>query len=222
MGLDINKVYTFVQFIANKNQAGGYLTPARFNLAAVYAQQEIINEDYQQFQSSQFNSDVLSPLIRRRILNPNSEGVLAYPSDYMHTTSIRAKQFYTDSYGATKSREVNVDQLTDDELGFRLSSDLLPPTEAYPISCQYDTFIQFYPTTIASVIFTYIKKPTDPDWAYTLSSGRPVYNAGGSVQFTLPDNTLNRVAYKICSYLGINIREQELYSYAEQMKQAEK
>ena len=219
--LNINTVYTFVNFIANKNQAGGYLSPARFNLAAVYAQQEIINEDYQKFQATQFDSDVLSPLITKRTLNPDAEGILAYPSDYMHITSVRARQYYY-SNGKAKSREVNVDQLRDDEIGFRLSSDFLPPTEAYPMMAQYDTYVQFWPSTTTPIIFTYIKKPTDPEWKYDIVNGRAVYDEVDSIQFTLPDNTLNRVAYKICSYLGINIREQELYTYAEQMKQTER
>lgn len=219
--LNINTVYTFVNFIANKNQAGGYLSPVRFNLAAVYAQQEIINEDYQKFQKSQFDSDVLSPLIKKSVLNPSSEGVLAYPSDYMHITSLRSREYYYVN-GKAKSREVNVDVLRDSEVAFRLSSDLVAPTEAYPIAAQYGTYIQFWPSTTNPVVLTYIKKPIDPEWAYTTSGGRAVYDSAGSIQFSLPDNTLNRVAYKICSYLGINIREQELYQYAEQMKQQER
>ncbi len=91
-----------------------------------------------------------------------------------------------------------------------------------------DGFFDVYPTDINNITLTYIKEPLQPWWNYTLSGSTPVFaetggttanpNAGvtpgDSTDFEVQD--FEDLVWRICKYMGIEIREADLYNLSNQ------
>lgn len=231
--MNIDEVYRFTQFLSNKSQQGN-VTPANFNLAAKNAQNEWIMKRYNNpaeyrhglpvprvaYQQNQKISDDLRPFITApQDYTLNDEGQLTYPSDYLHADSFRYYHSKLSPDGTTTigtPREVSV--VRNSELGSYLSSNIRYPRKEYPIVCFYDTYMQFYPTDLDTVTFNYLRKATDPKWAYTLVNNRPVYDGDNSVDLEAPEEAHNEIVAMICSYIGINLKSSELIQYSEMAK----
>jgi len=56
-------------------------------------------------------------------------------------------------------------------------------------------------------------------WGYTLVNGRPVYDASLSTNIDAPEEAFNAIAMGTLSFIGINLREEELQNYAVSNKQ---
>lgn len=210
--MTIDEVYQFVNFQANKNQSGN-ITPQQFSLAAFRAQQEFINKEYRLWQNTREVTDALSPFLMPVVLSPNTDGQIFYPADYMHIVSLRALYFKNNVAIPVEVREVS-----DDDAGDVFMSPIVNPTLKYPVINYYDSYIQIYPKNVASIQFTYFRYPAQPVWAYTMVSGRPIYDPSNSVQFEVRSEFLNEVAEMICSYFSIFLRDQSLTQYAEMQK----
>jgi hypothetical protein len=52
-------------------------------------------------------------------------------------------------------------------------------------------------------------------WGYTTVGGRPVYNAGTSVQPKWEDMDMNEIMYIALSYIGINLKDGDVSQFAE-------
>jgi len=97
MAININDVYKFVQFVANKEQSG-FIKPSEFNIAADQAQMQLFMERYNNpaeyqpgrpiprvaYQQSQKISDDLRFFIKRVTLPIDANGMMVYPEDYIH------------------------------------------------------------------------------------------------------------------------------------------
>jgi len=91
-----------------------------------------------------------------------------------------------------------------------------------------DGFFDVYPTDINNITLTYIKEPLQPWWNYTLSGSTPVFaetggtttnpnagvTAGDSTDFEVQD--FEDLVWRICKYMGIEIRERDLYNLSNQ------
>jgi hypothetical protein len=242
--MDIDKFKRYVEFVAKKKQSGSNPTPSEFNLAverayATFVMKRIGNpKEYLPGQpfpriawqmTQKISDDLIHLLVRREFIIP-ANGQLTIPdgttSDvnnttapaYMALSSIRF-EYITQEDGVLSSTERSVDVVRDNELGNRLNSKIIAPSEKSPICSFMNTYIQFYPKGYRRAIVTYLKQPTVPVWAYTLdSNGRPVYDATASVDLEAPDATHNEIAMETLKLLGISIREPELYGFAEQME----
>lgn len=242
--MNINKFKIFVDFIAKKATSGNNPTIVQFNIAVERAFVEDIMMSYgnpaeyqtgrpiprMAWQQTQKITDDLRFLLTRKEFHLTAAGKLTVPDgttkdintqtapNYLHVSSLRFNHIISKN-GAFESKEVNINIMRDSEIGSVLSSNINNPTTRFPVCAFYDTYIQFYPKTLQKVIFTYLRTPTIPVWAYTLdSNGRPVYDASNSVDIESPDVTQNRIAVKVLSYLGVSIREPQLIQYAEQQK----
>lgn len=222
--MNIDEVYTFVQNLANKEQKG-FLPSAKFNSYAERAQIEVFMQRYgnphqyqpgrpipqMSFESTQKISDDLRPFLKPTILNLDSTGRVSFPSDFVHPSALR----YVVNLNDGTSTEVPVEVVTDDKVGYRLSSSIVAPNKSNPICAMYDDHIKFYPANLAIVNLTYLRQPVVPKWAFTIVSNREVYDASNSVDFEFPDEVHNEISIKILSYLAIKLRDQELVQYAE-------
>tara|TARA_R110000787_G_scaffold284584_2_gene398488 strand:+ start:15187 stop:15957 length:771 start_codon:yes stop_codon:yes gene_type:complete len=97
MAINIDEMYRFVQFVANKEQSG-FIKPSEFNLAVDRAQMQFFMERYNNpaeyqpgraiprvaYQQTQKISDDLRMFIKRVTLPINSNGMMDYPDDYIH------------------------------------------------------------------------------------------------------------------------------------------
>lgn len=213
--MTIDEIYQWVNLELNKSQTGGTLSPEEFNLAAKFANQQYFKikyslpEEYQvgnpiprqAWSLTQENIDALSPFLKARggrdypPLRVDKDGRATIPSDYVNYSSIR--------YG---NKQVEV--VSNDVLGGRLSSSIVQPTDTNPICCFNAGYVQFYPITLGFVNFDYLRMPETPIWAYTIVNDQAVYNPTASVQLEWGDKYQLDIANLIVMYAANNLRDQ--------------
>jgi hypothetical protein len=229
--MNINEVYEFLQYISDKNQSGN-LTPKEFNVSMPRALNEWVMTQYNNvnnvapnkkgWQRNQGVTDKLKFLIvRKPYFNVDNTGVLVLPDDYLHLSSIVYK-YKINKDGNTFVRPINVDITRDNEVASFLGSYIYQKkieAKKYVLAVMYDDSIQFYPENIGVVDFTYLRKPVNPVWAYTLQNGRPVYDPINSVNLEAPEEAVNEIVMMCASYLGMNLRENDLIQYSEMKQQ---
>ena len=96
-------------------------------------------------------------------------------------------------------------------------SNLTAPKINTPAYTQSELTVSIYPISVngvGQVKSQYIRKPKDPKWTYTnLSGGEPAFNQGATdyQDFELPVSDEPRIISKILQYVGISIREADVY-----------
>lgn len=198
------------------------------------------------YEITQLVTDYISQLKTTKVMNIDKLGQASKPADYLHKSSIGASwvevQPFTvgdlldetdccDTLPTTKAKAnksvldvkwVPVTVVSDANQYAYLQSSLRTPTKEYPI-CTFtgNDKIQFYPTTIKSVQFTYIRYPKTAKWGYTVDTdGLPVYNPTTSVDIELPEICMDEMAATVLNRLGISIREGALSQWANITKNA--
>ena len=103
------------------------------------------------------------------------------------------------------------------ELYHLLSSKLTAPTTTYPIYIYERQKLFVYPSTIQSgVQATYIRKPMDPVWNFTLSGNAYVYNPDTSINFELHDAEQTKIVLKVLLYAGVVVKDPTIIQVAAQ------
>lgn len=239
--MNINDFRNFILFVIKKSQSGGNPKPSEFNLAVERGYMQFImsrygnQEEYTPgrpvpriaWQQTQKISDDLRFLLTRRLIPVPNNGEMPIPDGtgndlngdaldkYLHHSSLRFN--FTDTVnGEIRSREVKIDVLTDAEFSNATESTIVNGTRRFPVCAYYDTFIQFEPKDLQKVIFTYLRIPVTPKWAFTLDAGRPVYDAGNSVDIEAPDQVINEIAFNVLAFMGLSIRDQFIFQASKQ------
>ncbi len=120
-------------------------------------------------------------------------------------------------YNNTKIREV--ERVTQSKIWYLTNSQLTAPTKTYPAYTMEGDRITVYPTTItnrASIRAQYIRYPLPPRWTFqNLQLGEPQFDPTQQdfQEFELPDSDEPTLIAKICQYVGIEIREAEVYNW---------
>ena len=192
------------------------------------------------YNQTQKVSDDLRQFITRATLPVDNTGLMSYPLDYLHFSS--ASSSYVDvefdrgtttedcpgcnkdtSVGTTSSnvvsKTVSIRPVDDSELSNLLSSSIVQPTLGFPVLTFYQEGVQYHPISINTVDFVYLRKPITPIWAYTVVDNRPVYDAPNSIDLEWPTQVLNEIAIRVLSFIGINLRENDLAQYSEGKRQ---
>lgn len=237
----INAVYSVVKDVANANNRG-FVTPSQFNQFAVVAQQEVFQEQLAAFDNElakrkrgvahsrgAFNSleqieDTLRNLLRyEAALSHSSANKYSLPSNYAYVLNVQANDIDCPVIPSYVAQNVN--------RGF-----LSAPKETSPVCVIDGTEVIAYPNTFASgddFSITYYKYPqgtvpatgaastSNPTWAYTTVSNVAIYNPVNSIDFELPKSLEYRLAIKILSYIGINMREADIVQFTQLKEQQE-
>ena len=218
--MNVNDMYRICQFAVNKAQ-NGYLTPSEFNLTINQAQvsyQDYLLGEFQQYQYGRPQARVnysqnenirqwLSPLITETPLTINgTSGEAGYPNDYIQADAVRTNTF-------DRVRYVQQDSL------YSYYNSQIDPIETNPIYLLEPTGLQFYPKNLGSAVLTYVKDAPQIVWAYTLVSGRPVYDAGSSVQPVWDNVDLLEIIARALKLIGLNLQEGQVQQYANQVTQ---
>ena len=226
--MNVNDMYRICQFAVNKAQ-NGYLTPSEFNLTINQAQvsyQDYLLGEFQQYQYGRPQARVnysqnenirqrLSPLIAEKTLSINTTtGEAPYPNDYVQADAIRTTTF-------DRVRYVQQDSL------YSYYNSTIDPVATNPIYLLEPTNFQFYPKTLGmsgtsgngSAVLTYVKDAPQIVWAYTLVSGRPVYDSASSVQPVWDNVDLLEIIARALKLIGLNLQDGQLEQYANQVTQ---
>lgn len=224
----IDKIYKAVQQLANKDQVSGILTHAEFNRYIEFAQRDYIEENYNRadgmgYESNFNNSDALSP-IKKSLSITIVNGKATKPSDYLHYSHAYSNYVFKGS-----GRVSPIEVVRDDEWAERLASEVNRPTRLFPIMRQIGNSFEVYPAEISNITMTYLKVPTQPWWNYTLVGSTPTFAEssgvttdplGGTNSIDVEVQAFEDLVFKVCKYMGIELREQDLYQYGNAEQQS--
>lgn len=224
--IDVNVIFEYCNFELNKNQSGNSLSPSEFNTCLAWSNLEYfklkygLSEDYQagrpvapvSYEISQKISDDMRTL--RTVMGGKNSPAMAVdingwadiPSDYLHVSTIKYN-------GNT------VEVLREDFLGDRLNNSIKYPSKENPICVIQENYIQFYPTDLGFVKFSYLRLPQTPVWGYTIVNDAVVYNPATSVQSEFPQDCLTDIGNLILHYAAQNLRDQLTLQTSEQRKE---
>ena len=120
----------------------------------------------------------------------------------------------------TNTNISEVERVSQNKLFYLTSSLLTAPSNQFPAYVLGNNNITVYPSTIvgsASIKTQYIRYPLVPNWTFSLvTNGEPVFNpsaALGFQDFELPLSDEPGLIAKICQYVGIEIREADVYKF---------
>ena len=103
------------------------------------------------------------------------------------------------------------------------SSNLTKPSTTYPVYVLENNRIIVYPQTIQTGISaSYIKKPSDVIWNFTLgANGQYLYSGSGSTDFQIHSTEQTELVLKILLYAGVVVKSPEIVQIAAQQVQQE-
>ena len=202
MAINVNTVYTTVLSILNKEQRG-YLTPDEFNKVATQAQLNIFENYFedlnQQLRIPQTNFDYSNRKVNlddnlstfKCLGNcnytsdyftlPKNDLISRLPVTYNNEDSLGQLPFYrigTVTYEPSGSQPVEIQRLQRNSFYNLNRSDLTTPSKNYPVYLYENGEIRIFPTTIqADVKTSFIRKPQDIRWGYTVGAlGQYIYS----------------------------------------------
>ena len=238
--INIDQLKTFFEFILNKNQVGGNITPSQFNVIVKQAQLDLFNEYYNPqyqrglaaqrgFEINQLMTDFFNSLLVSQLMILTKNGLFAevnLPENYSHKSSAYVETYKTNeecedcSLGNCEEVGYGVVRfIMDNQKGGVLKSRIAPATVEYPFGRIENGKLKILPNTVTSATFNYVRLPVTPIWGYALSGSRPVYNPSTSTDVELPIIFMNELVAKMLTYKGINIREQQVQQFAEMQDQ---
>lgn len=225
MAVSVDTVYRTVLLIINKEQRGN-LTPDEFNKTATQVQLEIFNEyfeDLNQVLRVQGNDSEYADRIKNlevKIAFFHSSGSCTFSVD--HFTTPDPTNFYKIGTVIYKD-EKEVQYVQPNELLEITLSPITKPSLYWPVYEYKNSKIYVYPKTIKSDIScTYIKKPLDPIWNFTLGANNQyIYNPSTSQNFELHPSEQNNLITRVLLYSGIVISDPQIVGIAAQQIQAE-
>ena len=103
----------------------------------------------------------------------------------------------------------------------RISHPLKTPSTTYPVCTFENKTITVRPTSLASCVVKYLKYPTPPVYAYSVSGTRYIYDDAASTEIEWPIIVHDYIVNRVLASLGLNIRENAViqYSNIEQQKE---
>jgi len=121
---------------------------------------------------------------------------------------------------------VEVERVNQSKIFYLNSSPLTSPSTGYPAyvlgnatATISGNIINVYPdtlTTPGTIMAQYVRYPRDPKWTYIeITAGEPVFNASQDdyQDFELPLSDEPALIAKICKYVGVEIRESDVYQF---------
>jgi len=235
MAINVNTVYRTVLLILNKEQRG-YLTPDEFNKTATQVQLEIFNEYFedlnQQLRVAGNDSEYSDRIknLEEKISIFQSTGVCPPAVGYFNIPAV------TDFYKlgtVIYNDEKELQYVQPNELLELNLSPITRPSVYWPVYTYRDSKIYVYPKTITGNVIscTYLRKPVDPIWNFTLGTNyQYIYNPSqynattnpnGSQNFELHPIEQTNLIIRILLYAGVVIKDPSIVQVAAQQIQNE-
>ena len=219
MAINVDTVYKTVLLILNQQQRG-YMTPDEFNKVGTQVQLNIF-EKYEDDLNQQYRMPQNDTEYANRVKNIEQKlqffqrtGATAYVGPHFTLTP-------TDIY-RLGSVYYNGEELTQysqrNEITQLLLSPLTKPTTDFPVYLYEQDLLYLYPTTIqAGVTISYLKKPADINWGYSVGAlGQFLYNSAGSTDFELSVTEQTNVVTRVLAYAGVIINDPTIIQVAAQ------
>jgi len=237
MAVNVDIVYKTVLSILNKEQRG-YVTPSEFNKIATQVQLEIFNEYFNELSQqlripdndSEYADHIKEIQEKISVMERNAICTMPLLADYFQLTTTPDTVYRLGT--VIYDNEIEVQRVQPNELLKINLSKLTKPTTEFPIFEYRDYKLYVYPKTITSLVSaTYIKKPSDPIWGFTIGSrGQYIYDPNtyvpgnppqGSVDFEIHEKEQTNIILRILMYSGVLIQNPQIVQMAAQQVQAE-
>mgnify|MGYP003140920547 CR=1 FL=1 len=218
--VNVDTVYQRVLAFANKEQRG-YITPQEFNLFANQAQMEILNQyfyDLNQFGRQHGNdteySDMLSVLQEKlselevRIVGQTVAGGI-----FNHRAIGGLYKLGSVIHNGNEVEEVN-----NNEWHYMESSPLTRPTISRPVYVNRTDGLNIYPSSIATIDISYIRRPNNINWGYIVVNETALYDPTNTVNFDLHQSEESELVLKILKFSGISIMKEDVVNAAQQLE----
>jgi len=164
-----------------------------------------------------------TPAIGSLIVNTTTF-VEAYVTGVINTTTILLSadifQAIGDRYTIYSNTNIReVERVGQSKIFYLTNSKLTAPTTTYPAYVLDGNNITVYPTTIlqpGAIRSQYIRYPLAPRWTFlNVGLGEPQFDPTQPdfQEFELPDSDEHLLIAKICQYVGVEIREAEVYNF---------
>jgi len=220
-----NTVYEDVQFLCNKYHHG-YLAPDEFVNTFNTAQRIFINRILGQVQEytpgrpvartgghmTQVVEEKLAPFTKRVILKSVNElsTVKTQFPDYLKLLSLNTED-------GRRVRRVKHEQIHS-----AISSVIDPPSATNPYYYEYDGGFRMITGTddVDRMIMTYVRKPANITWPFTISGGVPTFNPADPalVNPEWRDQEINELIFIQLGLIGINLKDADLVRVSQTAK----
>ena len=222
--MNLQETFDFLNFWINK-YTGAWYTISELEMVIDRGQMSLFNDMQLQYATSQRVKDALAPFRYSVDFNPASSqnGIIDIEnlSSEIYVSLLDLRIEFTDA--ANRQNYVSVKMYNEDELSFRLMSQIDPLTEQFPIGEVIDGGVfQLYPKTGYTGRVTFLRRPKKPHAVYTVN-GRVIDIDETNIntqQVEWLENWQNAVLIKALSSIGINLGEQDIMQYAELKSQS--
>jgi hypothetical protein len=219
--MTIDYAYQFLQFLSRKNQTGT-IQPAEFQFAINSGSRG--NFDFLIGRVEQFQYSVNLPRVALGMSTKIAEDLAPFKiTGTIISVTYTIATYPADFYKLALMMDLNnkkIERIDDTRIPSRLNSVIDPFSESgKSFYTEADTGWKIYGIA-TSIYVNYYRLPIDMVWGYTLDGqGRPVYDAGTSVQPEWSDAAMEEVLGRAAKILGISFEARNLVEYGEHVIQ---
>jgi hypothetical protein len=217
--VDLNDLYTFLNFLINKF-LGGYYSPEQMDLLVDRAQMVVYETYYREYGKSQRLNDGMAPFKRTFAFTPstNPGGLVDPPDDYYNLLSVIPTVF--DAIRQAP-KDLPCPVVNEDEIPAMENSQIIPNDTNNPFCVVMQNWtIQLYPKIPQAGTVFYLCRPQTPKYVYSVVSGRVVvYDAAASSQLQWADKDVGAIIIVAMNFLGVNLREADITGWADNKEQ---
>jgi hypothetical protein len=232
--ISVKEIWDFVEYITNKENEGNTTTPDQRKLVLKAANIDVakrkygLPEEYQPgmplpkmgYEQTQKMIDDMHQFKYTMgrdgvVMHVDSEGRADIPSDYLHFVSGHV----IENIGNIVKYN-SVEHLSSAQAADRIGDSIKYPTIRDPIFETKNTYFQWYPKDVGQVLFTYIRLPQTPYYAYTVNEEDiQEYDPINSVHFEYPDDMFMDIVSVILGYVAPQMRDETIMGYSERRKE---
>jgi hypothetical protein len=201
--LDLNEVYNLHFFIESKER-GSFQTYAELDRIYNLGQIDLLNEYIDEYALTGKVNVAIEIFKKQFSFTTAADGTATLPTDWQMPL-----------FGYTTASNGEMRFYNESEWISAINSQLRPATATRPAARIATDKVQLFPKQAIPCVIEYLRTPAKPNFVYT-QTGRAInYNQAGSTQLEWSTLEIPKLILKALSYLGINLREQDITTYAE-------
>ena len=209
----VNKLYYYPTLLTSGTTTATAVNELVDNTANPPFSNGAVTPQYPALQSIVVNTDTLKQAFVQSVANATTINLSA---DIFQNLASGENYSIYDANNITE-----VERVTQKKIFFLTSSTLGSPTTQFPAYVLSGNTVSVYPTSIQNngdIKAQYIRYPKAPQWTFlSLTNGEPVFDQSSTTyqDFELPLSDEPGLIAKICQYVGIEIREAEVYQFGQ-------
>lgn len=218
--MTVDFCYQLFQDILAKNQQG-YVPPEQFNRMMTQAQLSYLDfllGDFRQYSPGRAVAQVeigMNQIVRQRLspfialpseMTIDGTGYVAYPINYEQIDAM-----YWGGNDGTKMERI---RWVGQEYLYSTLDSVIDPVETNPIYLITRYGFQFYPTNLINIKISYVQRPPDIKWGYTIQNGKPIYDSINSVDPLWHDTDMFEIIARALAMAGVALQAPMISQFA--------